>query len=270
MRSGGSLLVLVFALGGYFNGHLHRSNIQGIGAATAYLLLMNSPLLRLLGKAKSKATVVLIAIAINAMDNRRLQRRDLFHGRAGRPVAHPICVVLTIYVGVWGPARQPIIKNGPLDWLKNSVKAIRDPSGAVAGTHGVSRGISERKAAEKEHLELQRKLMQAEKVESMGCMTGAVAHHFNNLLSGVMGNLELALDGLASLPGSGTTSKRQSDARAGRRSSAGWRPEAAGYETSQALAGQIAERGDVFLQKPFLRCDMIDAIAKAVARQAAV
>ncbi len=52
-----------------------------------------------------------------------------------------------------------------------------------------SRDITERKEAEE-------KIAYLQKTESLGRMAGAVAHHFNNLLSVVMGNLELVLEDL--------------------------------------------------------------------------
>jgi two-component system, cell cycle sensor histidine kinase and response regulator CckA len=51
-------------------------------------------------------------------------------------------------------------------------------------------GDGVRKAAEKIHLETQDRQLQ--KAESLGRMAGAIAHHFNNLLTVIMGNLELA------------------------------------------------------------------------------
>ncbi len=56
--------------------------------------------------------------------------------------------------------------------------------------------ITERKMAEQERLDLAYKLQQARKAESLGCMAGAIAHHFNNLLGVIMGNLELAMNGV--------------------------------------------------------------------------
>ena len=43
-----------------------------------------------------------------------------------------------------------------------------------------------------ERLELERKMLQAQKLESLGVMAGGVAHDFNNLLQSILGNLELA------------------------------------------------------------------------------
>jgi PAS domain S-box-containing protein len=58
---------------------------------------------------------------------------------------------------------------------------------------GVGTDITERKRVAQERLTLERQLQQARKAESLGRMAGAIAHHFNNLLSVVLGNLEMAL-----------------------------------------------------------------------------
>jgi signal transduction histidine kinase len=52
-----------------------------------------------------------------------------------------------------------------------------------------------RLAEEKKQLEA--KCRNLEKAESLGRMAGAIAHHFNNMLGAVMGNLELAQYGIA-------------------------------------------------------------------------
>ena len=56
--------------------------------------------------------------------------------------------------------------------------------------------ISERKQAEVEKAELEAQNRQLQKAESLGHMAGAIAHHFNNKLQAVMGNLEMAMDDL--------------------------------------------------------------------------
>ncbi len=57
----------------------------------------------------------------------------------------------------------------------------------------IATDITERKKAEASRIDYERQLQQAEKVESLGRMAGAVAHNYNNLLGVVLGNLELAM-----------------------------------------------------------------------------
>ena len=56
--------------------------------------------------------------------------------------------------------------------------------------------ITERKRAEAEKAQLEAQNRQLQKAESLGRMAGAIAHHFNNQLQAVMGNLEMAMDDL--------------------------------------------------------------------------
>ncbi len=53
--------------------------------------------------------------------------------------------------------------------------------------------ITERKLVEEERKTLERKILHAQKLESLGVLTGGIAHDFNNLLMGVLGNAEVAL-----------------------------------------------------------------------------
>ncbi|MHB8772483.1 MAG: nuclear transport factor 2 family protein [Syntrophales bacterium] len=56
----------------------------------------------------------------------------------------------------------------------------------------VERDITERKWAEEERAKLEAQNRQLQKAESLGRMAGAIAHHFNNQLGAVIGNLDLA------------------------------------------------------------------------------
>ncbi len=59
--------------------------------------------------------------------------------------------------------------------------------------HSVWIDITERKTAEKQRRKLEIQLNQARKMESIGVLAGGVAHDFNNILSIIMGNAQLAV-----------------------------------------------------------------------------
>jgi PAS domain S-box-containing protein len=54
---------------------------------------------------------------------------------------------------------------------------------------GISRDVSKR-------LQMERQTQQIEKAQSLGRMAGAIAHHFNNMLSVVVGNIEMVMEDL--------------------------------------------------------------------------
>lgn len=53
--------------------------------------------------------------------------------------------------------------------------------------------ITDRKRVEEEKLQIERKLLHSQKLESLGLLAGGIAHDFNNLLLAVLGNLDIAL-----------------------------------------------------------------------------
>ncbi|MGM0454144.1 MAG: hybrid sensor histidine kinase/response regulator [Thermodesulfobacteriota bacterium] len=72
-------------------------------------------------------------------------------------------------------------------------------------------GIIEDITAQKQ---MENQLRQLQKSESLGRMAGAIAHHYNNLLSVVMGNLELAMKDLSAPAGAADCLKEASNAAA--------------------------------------------------------
>jgi PAS domain S-box-containing protein len=85
-------------------------------------------------------------------------------------------------------------KDGTTVWTEAAMRLIHDNEGRPVSVLGVTRNISERKQAEKERRKLEAQLQQAYKMEAIGTLTGGVAHDFNNILSIIIGNTELALD----------------------------------------------------------------------------
>lgn len=63
----------------------------------------------------------------------------------------------------------------------------------LIGFRGILVDITEHREAEETRRRLESQFLQAQKFESLSVMAGAIAHNFNNLLTAVLGNLELVL-----------------------------------------------------------------------------
>jgi PAS domain S-box-containing protein len=82
-------------------------------------------------------------------------------------------------------------KDGSRFWAHVVIDAIRDERGELIGFAKITRDITERQQAQKALTEAREALLQSQKLEAIGQLTGGVAHDFNNLLMAVLGSLEL-------------------------------------------------------------------------------
>ena len=87
-------------------------------------------------------------------------------------------------------------KNGTVIPVEVTASLLIDGSGRFNRILGISRDLSDRKKSEWERREMERRLQQGHKMESLGTMAGSIAHNFNNLLMVVLGNLEIAKEDL--------------------------------------------------------------------------
>lgn len=86
------------------------------------------------------------------------------------------------------------------DIVWDTIKApVFYADGKLMGVMGIARDITARVQAEAEKIKLREQLNQAQKLESVGRLAGGVAHDFNNMLSVIRGNADLA-EGEAGLP----------------------------------------------------------------------
>jgi len=84
--------------------------------------------------------------------------------------------------------------NGEERLLLIRIEALRDEDGRVVRMFGTNLDITDRKRAERERIELEAQLQQAQKMESVGRLAGGVAHDFNNMLSVIIGHVDMALE----------------------------------------------------------------------------
>ncbi len=78
-------------------------------------------------------------------------------------------------------------KDGTRFWANVVIDPMRDQNGEFVGFAKIMRDITEKRALE----DAKEQLYQAQKMETVGQLTGGVAHDFNNLLAAVVGSLEL-------------------------------------------------------------------------------
>jgi PAS domain S-box-containing protein len=83
--------------------------------------------------------------------------------------------------------------SGELRWIEFFARLTLCPDDQVLGISGTLIDIHDRKAAEAERKALEHKLLETQKLESLGVLAGGIAHDFNNLLMTILGNAELAL-----------------------------------------------------------------------------
>ena len=79
--------------------------------------------------------------------------------------------------------------NGKVRWIYQRALMRADPDGNPAEILGVALDITDRKRLDE--LARQQALVQSQKMEAVGQLTGGLAHDFNNLLTVIIGNLEL-------------------------------------------------------------------------------
>jgi PAS domain S-box-containing protein len=82
-------------------------------------------------------------------------------------------------------------KDGTRFWANAVIDAIHDDSGCLIGFAKITRDLTERHEAQLALEQSRVHLLQSQKMEAIGHLTGGLAHDFNNMLTGISGSLEL-------------------------------------------------------------------------------
>lgn len=89
--------------------------------------------------------------------------------------------------------------SGEIVWLRNIIVVVCENEVPIK-LRGVMVDITKQKKAEEERRRIEAQLLRTQKQESLGVLAGGIAHHYNNLLTAIVGNAELAMTDLS--PGS--------------------------------------------------------------------
>ncbi|MBI5015139.1 MAG: PAS domain S-box protein [Deltaproteobacteria bacterium] len=113
----------------------------------------------------------------------------------GRETVCPDCPG-TLAMDTGKPASREIggvRADGSPSWIRVQAFPVTAPDGTAKGFIEVVEDLTEAKRLRDERDQLERKMLQAQKLESLGVLAGGIAHDFNNLLMGILGNVDLAL-----------------------------------------------------------------------------
>jgi len=163
--------------------HAAREGILIHDTAFDRLLDANDAAVRMLGYASREELLAVRVAALRAGDDRHGEEAAQAHIRSTLADGQRVFE--------W-PTRKKSGETFPAEVSLTRTR-IRGEECVLA----VVRDISHRKEAEEVRAELEAKHRQFHKAQSLGRMAGSVAHHFNNQMAVVLGNLELAAADLA-------------------------------------------------------------------------
>ncbi len=117
---------------------------------------------------------------IDPVDRDRVRAQLNFSKEAGTPFS--------------GVQFEILEKNGQTRTMESNGVPIFDSEGRLRGFRGIDRDVTDRQAAEDERRELEDRLRQGQKLESLGRLAGGVSHDFNNILTAILGHAEIVRD----------------------------------------------------------------------------
>lgn len=102
------------------------------------------------------------------------------------PIWYEHCRIAEGKAGAQGVQFRIKRRDGEVVWIEHGCQPVTDSEGHFLGFRSSNRDITDRKRMEEE-------LVKKDKLETVGILAGGLAHDFNNILGGVLGNISLAM-----------------------------------------------------------------------------
>jgi PAS domain S-box-containing protein len=83
-------------------------------------------------------------------------------------------------------------KQGRERWVSERASGVHAPDGTLLAIDGFIQDVTSARQAKLEREQLDLKMQETQKLESLGVLAGGIAHDFNNLLTTIMGNASVA------------------------------------------------------------------------------
>jgi len=112
VRSGASVVMWVFALAAFLEGHINKDQMAGVSASVAFLILINPPTLWLLKRITQINSYKYLSLIINILEIIGYTSIIYFLGGIEATYLIPIYSLLISYVGVVAPRKLPFIIAG--------------------------------------------------------------------------------------------------------------------------------------------------------------
>lgn len=87
-----------------------------------------------------------------------------------------------------------VVRDGAIKWVWKKGNGSFSDDGQLLFLEGFISDITENREMEAQQNDLEKRLVQAQKLEAIGTLAGGIAHDFNNILTSIIGYTELALD----------------------------------------------------------------------------